>query len=94
MTGLGLSERKVTNRFKNHLLLHGSPIKEFRQVFLETPFQDPEGKYDELRSAIESHAMALGVKILRRSHEGVVISDRAALAKSPKANPPRLHGTF
>lgn len=84
ITGLDILSKRVRIQFENHLRVFGAeayPV--FGRVFA-IPFNDPEGRYAEIRALIEAEAVNLGLELQKREFEAVVRSGTAKFAKSPK----------
>lgn len=74
---------RVRNQFESYLRLHGgNAFPEFGRVF-SVPFDDPEGRYAEIRALIGSEAEALGHDLQHRQIDTDVPSGKAKFAKSP-----------
>ncbi|KAJ4989817.1 hypothetical protein SVAN01_04654 [Stagonosporopsis vannaccii] len=83
IVGLDLRPHIIRNQFE-HLRLYGSkayPV--FGRVY-NTPFDDPEGRYAQIRATIEQEAEALKIDLHRRRCEVSIQSGNAKHAKSPR----------
>ena len=84
ITGLALRPRIIRNQYEGHLRLYGGEAyREFGRVFL-VPFDDPEGRYAEIRALIEAEAEALGLDLQKRQTDSKFPSGMAKFAKSSK----------
>ena len=84
ITGLDLPSKRVRAQFEGHMCLYGAEAYAvFGRVF-SLPFDDPEGRYAEIRALIEAEAVTLGLELQQREFERVVRSGTAKFAKSPK----------
>ncbi|KAF3004210.1 hypothetical protein E8E13_006886 [Curvularia kusanoi] len=84
ITGLNIKPLRVRAQFETHITLYGGEAyPEYSRVFA-TPFEDPHGRYTEIRSLIEDEAKTLGLGLEKRQHEYVRPSGRAKFAKSPE----------
>jgi hypothetical protein len=84
ITGLNLRFSVVQMQFERHLKLYGGrAFPEFARA-MAIPFRDPDGRYDDIRTIIDTTAAELGVELLRRKVERKFTSGSARYAKSPK----------
>ncbi|KAL6151255.1 hypothetical protein ACJBU6_10243 [Exserohilum turcicum] len=84
VTGLSLRLSVVRYQFESHILLYGGrAFPEFARV-MSVPFDDPEGRYDEIRGIIEDTAAEPGINLPRRETEVHFTSGTARYAKSPR----------
>lgn len=84
ITGLNLRARVIRTQFESHLLVYGGeayPL--FRRVFA-VPFDDPEGRYANLRAVIETEACTLELDLRRRQFDQQILSGTARYTKSPQ----------
>ncbi|KAJ4373989.1 hypothetical protein N0V83_002728 [Neocucurbitaria cava] len=81
--GLDLPVQKVIGQH-DHIRANGAKAypNSFGQV-MAVPFHDPDGVYDDVRSAIETTAKELDIEIVRLQEEVTYRSNHAATAKSP-----------
>lgn len=83
ITSLNLRHNIIKIQFENHIRLYGrKAFREFERVFHSVPFQDPMGRYEEIKSIIEATAQNLGIPLCKREVETKFPSGRAARAKS------------
>jgi len=83
ITGLNLKPRILRSQFESHLRLFGAvafPV--FGRVFA-VPFDDPEGRYAQIRTLIEQEAQTLHLDLRRRHSDACIPSGMAKHAKSP-----------
>lgn len=83
ITGLDLKPRILRSQFESHLRLYGAaafPV--FGRVFA-VPFDDPEGRYAQIRTLIEQEAQTLQLDLRRRHSNACIPSGMAKYAKSP-----------
>ncbi|KAH7402472.1 hypothetical protein BKA66DRAFT_1447, partial [Pyrenochaeta sp. MPI-SDFR-AT-0127] len=79
---LTLSTRKVCAQFESHIRLYGGrAFPMYNDVFL-IPFEDPNGRYSDLRNFIEGTARDLNVELHRLEEEQTSPAGKAAKAKS------------
>ncbi|KAH6620467.1 hypothetical protein C7974DRAFT_234773 [Boeremia exigua] len=83
ITGLGLRPHIIRNQYECHLLLYGGLcFREYGRVY-GVPFDDPEGRYTEIRNVLEEEIKSSGLDLRRRKTEEFVASGKAKYAKSP-----------
>ncbi|KAJ4326366.1 hypothetical protein N0V94_000041 [Neodidymelliopsis sp. IMI 364377] len=84
ITGLDIRPHIIRNQYENHLrLFGGEAYPELGRVFA-TPFHDPDGRYAEIRTLIESEAETLGLNLQRRGIDTTIPSGKAKFARSPR----------
>ncbi|KAF1832717.1 hypothetical protein BDW02DRAFT_410809 [Decorospora gaudefroyi] len=82
ITGLELRYRIVRSQFESHIKYFGGrAYPEYGRV-MAIAFDDPNGRYDEIRSIVEDTAKQLGVELRRREVEVDFVSGLAQFAKS------------
>lgn len=82
VTGLDLRLNIISLQF-NYIRFHGvKAFREYQQVS-ETPFNDPERRYYEIRNIINSAASELNIDLQQREVEEILPSGSAASSKSP-----------
>ncbi|KAF2752311.1 hypothetical protein M011DRAFT_455104 [Sporormia fimetaria CBS 119925] len=83
ITGLELSQRKVTAQFEQHLQLYGRlAFAEYDEVFFKVPFNDPQNVFQDMRNVIEHAAADSNISLNRRQSELRSPQGNAARAKS------------
>ena len=82
ITGLDLRPHIVRNHFEYHLRMYGGEAyPEYNRVF-SVPFDDPKGRYMEIRALIEAEAKGLNLDLQQRRCDVEAISGWAKSAKS------------
>lgn len=83
ITGLGLRPHIVRDQFEQHLRLYGpESYLVYGRVF-STPFDDPEGRYKQIRRLIEDEAAHLQLDLRRRQIDIRAPPGTARFTKSP-----------
>lgn len=84
ITGLQLRHHTIQNYFTHHMCLYGPESFRVFSHVLSIPFDQPEGNYAEIFSAIKQYARDMDLKLHRRTVEPKFASGKARKSNSPQ----------